>query len=254
MRSESKVHALTLAACFGFPLFLQATPDYGPLALVLGLSLLLWGATVKSRDPFLSTSLVSLHTTLLYANCVAYSLSSVPAMAQVGHATALALAGYLFAVLATIAPSGRRVNDIDLEYFRYSLPSRRLSVDVGRRTGRLDQNQAALRLQLFVKEGLQFRRLSRFCRLLLMQCWGGLLLFLVFGAREPLHLLLFLISSVALGASAASIASRATLHPTAGAEGSDSEEDDFDEEEFEDDEESRELVARYLQRRRASVG
>ncbi len=252
MRSESKVHALTLAACFGFPLFVQATPDYGPLAVVLGLSLVLWGATVKSRDPFLSTGLVGLHTALLYANCVAYSLSSVPTMAQIGQTTAVALASYLFAVLAMIAPSGRRVNDIDLEYFRYSLPSRRLSVDVGRRTGRLDQNQAALRLQLFVKEGLQFRRLSRFCRLLLMQCWGGLLLFLVFGAREPLHLLFYLLSSVALGASAASIASRATLHPTT--EGLEQDEEDFGEEELEDDEESRELVARYLQRRRASVG
>ena len=255
MRAESRGHALTLAACFGLPLSLQATPDYGPLAAVMLGSFALWVATVKNRDPFLSTGLVGLHTALLYANCVAYSLSATPSAAQVSHSTGIALAAYLFAVLAMIAPSGRRVSDIDLEYFRYSLPSRRLSVDVGRRTGRLDQNQAALRLQLFVKEGLQFRRLSRFCRLLLMQCWGGLLVFLLFGTREPLHLLLFMLSSVALGASAASIARRATLHPTAGSDSWDEDEDDFDEDDFEDDEESRELVARYLQKRqRASAG
>lgn len=252
MRSESGVHILTLVVCFGLPLFFQATPAYGPLVAVLLLSLLLWTATVKSHDPFLSTGLVAVHTALLYANCVAYSLSSRPALGDVSQASALALGAYLVAVLGTIAPSGRRVNEIDLEYFRYSLPSRRLSVDVGRRTGQLDKNQAALRLQLFVKEGLQFRRLSRFCRLLLLQCWGAMLVFMLFGAREPLHLLLFLLTSVALGASAASIASRATLHP--GTDTSVPGEQDFEEEEFEDDEESRELVERYLQRRRASVG
>lgn len=252
MRSESGVHILTLLLCFGLPLFFPVTPAYGPLAAVLVMSLLLWTATVKSHDPFLSTGLVAVHTTLLYANCVAYGLSSTPIPGEFSQATAVALGAYLVAVLGMIAPSGRRVNDIDLEYFRYSLPSRRLSVDVGRRTGQLDGNQAALRLQLFVKEGLQFRRLSRFCRLLLLQCWGGMLVFLVFGAREPLHLLLFLLTSVALGASAASVASRATLH--SGGDASISGEEPFEEEELEDDEESRELVERYLQRRRASVG
>ncbi len=248
--AESRAQILSLAACFGLPLFFQAAPDYLPLAAVMALSALLMVATVKSRDPFLSTGLVTCHTAVLYANCVAYSVSGDLAMAVVSYPTGIAMAAYLVAVLGMIAPSGRRVGDIDLEYFRYSLPSRRLRVDMGRRTGRLNQNEAALRLQLFVKEGLQFRRLSKFCRLLLMQCWGGLLVFLLFGAKEPLHLLVFMLTSVTLGASASSIARRATLHPTEGLEHDLDEPDDDD---LEDDEESRALIAQYLERRRAKA-
>ncbi len=252
--SEMKIHTLSLLACFLLPLFLQTPPTYGPLLAVMALSALLMVATVKSLDPFLSTGLVTCHTAVLFANGVAYSVSGQPAVPMVvSYPTGLAIGVFVFAVLGMIAPAGRRVHDIDLEYFRYSLPSRRLRVDMGRRTGRLNQNEAALRLQLFVKEGLQFRRLSKFCRLLLMQCWGGLLLFLVFGAQGPLQLLIFMLTSVTLGASAASIARRATLHPSDTAE---QDVDDIDDEEFgDDDEESQALVARhYERRRRVSVG
>jgi hypothetical protein len=142
------------------------------------------------------------------------------------------------------------VEDIDLEYFQYSLPSRRLSVDLGRRTGRLDQAQAALRLQLFVKEGLQFRRLSRVCRLLVLQVWAALLVFAIFGLREPWHLLGFMVCSVLISASTTSIASRATLTPGQSLEEPDEEPSaDNDEEELDED-----VVAALRARARGGLG
>lgn len=209
---EASLQVLTLGLCFGIPLFIEISPDYLPLTLMFVLALWLWVSLARSSDPFLSAGRVNAVAPLLYANVVSYSLSGVPATPLLTPSAAVVLVAYVLVLIFAIVRACRRVADIDLEYFRYSLPSRRLTVDVGRRTGRLDQAQAAMRLQLFVKEGLQFRRLSRVCRLLAIQTWGGLLMFLIFGFREPWHLLVFLATSLVVSASATSIASKATLH------------------------------------------
>ena len=208
-----KAHLLLLGVFFGLPISLELVPDFAALAGVFVLALLVWLSTATSEDPFLSTTRVTLLAGLLCANAAAYSLSGTPALPKtLDLAVGATLLAYLLILVLLINRSARRVADIDHEYFQYSLPSKRLNVDLGRRTGRLDQATAARRLQLFVKEGLQFRRLSRVCRLLMLQSWGGLLVFLVFGFQEPWHLLIFLANSLVISASATSIASRATLH------------------------------------------
>lgn len=212
-RWEVALHALLLSLSFGIPLMYETRPDWLALGLVCLLSLVAWIFTARSSDPFLSTERVTLLGALVYANAGAYSLSARPALPVLSPETEVVTALYLAILIFAVTRAASRVTDIDLEYFQYSLPSRRLTVDLGRRTGRLDQTQASLRLQLFVKEGLQFRRLSRVCRLLVMQCWGGLLVFIAFGMKEPWHLLVFMATSLTISAAATSIASRATLHP-----------------------------------------
>lgn len=210
---HSKLQAFCLLLCLGLPSPYQLHPDVLALLIVSFAAVLHWSATVRSDDPFLSTARVGWLWTLVYANAIAYSLSHLPNVPYPNWTTAVLLPVYLLVLFKLIIRSSQRVARIDREYFQYSLPSKRLTVDQGRRSGRLNQAQAALRLQLFVKEGLQFRRLSQVCRLLVLQTWGGLALFLVFGLQEPWYLLLFLLNSVLIAASASSIASRATLHP-----------------------------------------
>lgn len=203
-----------LSACFAAPLLLLRTqPEYLALAAVAVATGLHWWSTSRSADPFLSTERVGSLALLVYANAAAYGLSLQPALPTLSWQAGAIATIYLAAHLKVIVRAWHRITDIDLEYFRYSLPSKRLTVDVGRRSGRLDQGQAALRLQLFVKEGLQFRRLSRAARLLMVQSWMGLGFYCLFGLHEPWHLLVFLANSLAIAASASSIASRATLHP-----------------------------------------
>lgn len=228
-KKEMALHLAFLSACFGVPLMLETTPDWVALCVNFALALLAWFSTVQSDDPFLSTERVTALSALVYTNAVAYSLSGRPAQPAPGWESAAVALVYLATLIFAIVRASRRVEDIDLEYFQYSLPSKRLNVDLGRRTGRLDQAQAALRLQLFVKEGLQFRRLSQVCRLLVLQCWGGLALFAVLGLREPWHLLAFLATSLVVSASATSIASRATLHPGRSLDNDWVDEDDDDE-------------------------
>lgn len=210
---EVGLHALLLSLSFGIPLRYETGPDWLALGLVCLVALAAWIGTVRSDDPFLSTERVTLLGALVYANAGAYSLSSTPSLPVLSLETGIVTLVYLLVLIFVVTRAASRVTDIDLEYFQYSLPSRRLTVDQGRRTGRLDQAQASLRLQLFVKEGLQFRRLSRVCRLLVMQCWGGLLVFVVLGMKEPWHLLVFMATTLTIAAAATSIASRATLHP-----------------------------------------
>lgn len=232
---ETSLHALALCACFGLPVSFETIPDYIGLGLVCLAALVHWLLTVRSDDPFLSTARVTTLGTLVYANAIAYSLSSVPSLPVLSWEAGVVTVAYLATLIFAIIRAARRVADIDQEYFQYSLPSKRLKVDLGRRTGRLDQAQASLRLQLFVKEGLQFRRLSRVCRLLVMQAWAGLAVFLVFGFHEPWHLLVFLATSLMLSASATSIASRATLHPGQVLDNDWVDDDEDEEEEDEDD-------------------
>lgn len=210
---EVSLHALLLSLSFGIPLLHEARPDWLPLALVCSAAMLVWLATARSDDPFLSTERVTLLGALVYANASAYSLSATPSLPVLSPETGVISVVYLATLIFVVIRAANRVSDIDLEYFQYSLPSRRLTVDMGRRTGRLDQAQAALRLQLFVKEGLQFRRLSRVCRLLAMQTWAGIVVFVIFGLKEPWYLLVFLATTLTISAAATSIASRATLHP-----------------------------------------
>jgi hypothetical protein len=233
---EVSLHALGLCLSLGLPLLLQTKPDYAALAAVCLVALGLWFATVRSDDPFLSTGRVTLLGSLVYANAAAYSLSSTPALPVLSWEAGVVVCAYLATLVLVVSRAAGRVADIDLEYFRYSLPSKRLKVDMGRRTGRLDQAQASLRLQLFVKEGLQFRRLSRVCRLLVMQGWAGLAAFVVFGFHEPWHLLAFMGTTLMISASATSIASRATLHPgqTLDNDWVDSDQEDDGEDEEED--------------------
>lgn len=212
-RSEFTLHAATLAACFGLPLLLQGRPDFLGLVGVGVVAFLHYTATTRSDDPFLSTARVTMLGVLTCANVVAYGMSDTPSVPNLGATALLVGSVYGLALFGVVMRGAARVAAIDLEYFQYSLPSKRLNVDLGRRTGRLDSSQAALRLQLFVKEGLQFRRLSRVCRLLTLQTAAGLGFFAVFGFREPWHLLLFLVNSLLISASATSIAARATLHP-----------------------------------------
>jgi hypothetical protein len=242
---ETRIHALLLAVCFGLPLAFEMHPDHAALAAVFAVTVAVWISVVRSDDPFLSTGRVTALAGLLLANAVAYSLSDVPTAPPLLSVPSMVVALiYLAILIGVVLKACRRVADIDLEYFRYSLPSKRLTVDLGRRTGRLDQTQAALRLQLFVKEGLQFRRLSRVCRLLVMQSWAGLALYVLFGMNEPWNLLVFLATSLLVSASATSIASRATLHPGQPATPEEYLDDSFQEEE-EDDE-----IEEYRPRRR----
>lgn len=245
--SEFTLHAATLGACFALPLLLGGRPDFLGLLAVGFAAFLHFTATTRSDDPFLSTARVSMLGLLTCANVAAYGMSDTPALPSLG-VTALIISGiYVLALLLVVARGAARVSAIDLEYFQYSLPSKRLTVDLGRRNGRLDSSQAALRLQLFVKEGLQFRRLSRVCRLLTLQAWAGLAFFAVFGFREPWHLLLFGINSLMISASATSIAARATLHPGKTLD-NDWVDDDDDDDLIEDDD-----PGEYRPRRRYSI-
>ena len=234
-RWEVGLHVLLLSVSFGVPLVYETRPDWVALGLVCVVALFTWFSTARSDDPFLSTERVSLLGGLVYSNAIAYGLSATPSLPVLSPETAIVSLVYLATLLFVVTRAANRVSDIDLEYFQYSLPSRRLTVDMGRRTGRLDQAQAALRLQLFVKEGLQFRRLSRVCRLLVMQCWAGLLVFVVFGLKEPWHLLVFLATTLTISAAATSIASRATLHPGESI-GNDWVDDDDDEDIYQEEE------------------
>ena len=231
---EVWTHALLLCLAFGAFLPFQIQPGWLPLGVVFALSLLAWFSNVQSEDPFLSTGRVTLLAGLVYANAAALSLSARPSMPVVGWEVGVVLLVYIASGLFAVGRASRKVEDIDHEYFQYSLPSRRLTVDMGRRTGRLDQAQAAVRLQLFVKEGLQFRRLSRVCRLLVLQVWTALLVFAALGLRQPWYLLAFMATSLVVSASATSIASRATLTPGKSWENSwvDNDNDDDDDDEF----------------------
>lgn len=211
---DASLQVALLSACFAVPLLLVRTaPEYLALAAVALASGLHWWSTSRSVDPFLSTERVSSLAVLVYANAAAFGLSLQPSVPSLSWQAGVIAAIYLAAHLKVIVAAWHRITDIDLEYFRYSLPSKRLTVDVGRRNGYLDQGQAALRLQLFVKEGLQFRRLSRVAHLLMVQSWAGLGFYCVFGQHKPWHLLIFLANSLTIAASATAIASRATLHP-----------------------------------------
>lgn len=183
-----------------------------PSAVACLLALCLWLSAVRSDDPFLSSSLLVSLQCLVYGNAAALAMTSSPAIPFLNLKTLIITIVYILGTLAIIRQANK-VAAIDLEYVKFSFPSKKLGLNIGQRTGQLDQNQVALKLQIFVKEALQFRRLSKIGQLLGICCAEGFLIFVALGSQGFLALLLFLMTALFLAAAIASIASRATLHP-----------------------------------------
>ncbi len=198
-------------------MFFEHPHTLAPSAVVCLLAGVLWLSAVRSEDPFLSSWLLNSLPCLVYTNALALSMTSGVAVPFLNLKTLITTVVFIAGTRAIIKQANK-VTAIDFEYVKFSFPSKKLGLNIGQRTGRLDQKQAALKLQIFVKEGLQFRRLSRTGRLLGVCCVEGFLIFLALGAQSSLALLLFLATDLLLAAAIASIASRATLHPAADSE------------------------------------
>lgn len=198
-------------------MFFQHPHTLIPSGVVCVLAFLVWLSAVRNEDPFLSSFLLGSLPCLVYASAITLSMTSDPEVPFLNLRT-LVTAIIFIAGTTTVIKQANKVTTIDFEYVKFSFPSKKLGLKIGQRTGRFDPHQAALKLQIFVKEGLQFRRLAKTGRLLGVCCVEGFLVFLALGAQGSLALLLFLATGLSLAAAIASIASRATLHPGADSE------------------------------------
>lgn len=171
-----------------------------------------WLTTKRSSDPFISTKRVTSLKWLILCNAVGLVASGLPQEPKLTTSAILIVLTYTL-VLIRVHKQAHLIRAIEQEYFSYSLPSKRSNAEFNLRHGRLQKKDVALYLQLFVKEGLQFQRLAKTSFFLVLQGWLGLIIFIIFGLQNSELFAISLLSTIITSESAASIATRATLHP-----------------------------------------